>query len=315
MLKDQPSDAFALVCGVSVWRMLTAAAADRSMLSSRARDSLFASRPQPCRHYTYPRGIDNPFGVEVEGWTGHTTYPYLFPEPAAFIAYLKRRGVFVTFNHHPASGVAFHEATYAELASKLGWDAVSGKTIAYDISNSSWVDAYLKTTIKPIDDLGLQYWWLDYQQTPLTPVPMLNPTILSNLVWWNNPHRYGDAAGERGRDRPYLMGRFGGLGAHRYPIGFVGDTYVKWEVLRFETYFMPTASNVAFQWTHDIGGFEGPSPADFFTRHLQFGTFSPVRRVPVLCDFCCVACVRVRWWHPRQMVAGSRVRAECTRAR
>jgi Glycosyl hydrolases family 31/Domain of unknown function (DUF5110) len=74
------------------------------------------------------------------------------------------------------------------------------------------------------------------------------------------------------------MGRFGGLGAHRYPIGFVGDTYVKWDVLRYETYFMPTSSNVLFQWTHDIGGFEGPSPPEFFTRHLQFGTFSPSLR-------------------------------------
>jgi Glycosyl hydrolases family 31 len=74
------------------------------------------------------------------------------------------------------------------------------------------------------------------------------------------------------------MGRFGGLGAHRYPIGFVGDTHVKWEVLRYETYFMPTSSNVMFQWTHDIGGFEGPSPPEFFTRHVQFGTFSPQLR-------------------------------------
>jgi len=216
--------------------------------------------------------------VRVEGWTGHTVYPYLFPEPAHFLAYLRRRNVMVTFNHHPAAGIEFHERVYADFARALGQDPATGATLAFDISNATWADAYFKHVIQPIDDLGMQYWWLDYQQEPFTPVPFLNPTILCNLAWYTNSHRYGEHAPPAKRDdRPYVMGRFGGLGAHRYPIGFVGDTYVRWEVLRFETYFMPTASNVAFQWTHDIGGFEGTSPAEFFTRHLQFGTFSPVR--------------------------------------
>jgi hypothetical protein len=79
-----------------------------------------------------------------------------------------------------------------------------------------------------------------------TRVPLLNPTITINHAWYTNPHRYGSKApAARAADRPFLMGRFGGLGAHRYPIGFVGDTYVKWEVLRYESYFMPTSSNGA----------------------------------------------------------------------
>jgi len=129
-------------------------------------------------------------------------------------------------------------------------------------------------------------------QEPFTTVPLLNPTIQCNHAWWTNPLRYGAAApADRRADRPFLMGRFGGLGAHRYPIGFVGDTYVTWEVLRYETLFMSTASNVGFAWTHDIGGFEGPSPAEFFLRHLQFGVFSPVGvQVPRVC-VCPRACV------------------------
>ena len=88
-------------------------------------------------------------------------------------------------------------------------------------------------------------------------MPYLKPTIALNYAYWTNPDRFGQSTepAARGRDRPYVMGRWGGLGGHRYPIGFVGDTYSKWNVLRYETYFMPTASNVAFQWTHDIGGF------------------------------------------------------------
>jgi hypothetical protein len=37
-------------------------------------------------------------------------------------------------------------------------------------------------------------------------------------------------AGPKGSDRPFVMGRWPGHGGHRYPIGFVGDTYSRWEV-------------------------------------------------------------------------------------
>ena len=58
-------------------------------------------------------------------------------------------------------------------------------------------------------------------------------------------------------DRPFIMGRFGGLGTHRYPIGFSGDTVSSWETLTFQVEFTCLAANVAYQWGHDMGGFMG----------------------------------------------------------
>lgn len=243
-------------------------------------------------HHTYPRGLPNPWNHQVEGWTGHTVYPYLFPDTQHFAAYLARRGVKLMFNHHHAAGIMFHEGVYPSMAAAVGVDATTGRTVEFDIANLTWADAYFREVIKPLEDVGVNLDWEDFQQQPVTRVPLLNPTITINHAWYTNPYRYGSklastpskaANGQqnpliKSTDRPYLMGRFGGLGAHRYPIGFVGDTYVKWEVLRYETYFMPTSSNVLFQWTHDIGGFEGPSPPEFFARHVQFGTFSPSLR-------------------------------------
>eukprot|EP01049_Picozoa_sp_SAG25_P012743 SAG25_NODE_1794_length_2325_cov_1.529650_1_plen_79_part_10 len=56
--------------------------------------------------------------------------------------------------------------------------------------------------------------------------------------------------------------RFGGLGQHRTPIGFSGDTARKWDTLAYQTYFTPHAANVGFGWwSHDIGGFSA-SPVD-----------------------------------------------------
>ena len=122
-------------------------------------------------------------------------------------------------------------------------------------------------------------------------MPLLNPTFLTNYAYWTNPWRYGARAnrslagagalglpGARGRDRRFIMGRWGGLGGHRYPVGFAGDTAVRWRVLRYETYFSPTAANVGFMWTHDIGGFEGNPPPELLARWVQWGTFSAMLR-------------------------------------
>ena len=198
------------------------------------------------RHYTHSRGLPNNFGVQVEGWTGHTVYPYLFPEPLHFAQYLNKRGVRLMFNHHHAAGVQFHEAVYASFARALGMDPSTGVTIEFDIANRTWSDIYFREVIAPLQAVGVNLDWQDFQQQPVTKVPLLNPTITINHAWYTNRHRYGSAAPAAiARDRPFIMGRFGGLGAHRYPIGFVGDTYVKWDVFRYETYFMPTSSNGA----------------------------------------------------------------------
>jgi alpha-glucosidase (family GH31 glycosyl hydrolase) len=86
---------------------------------------------------------------------------------------------------------------------------------------------------------------------------------------------------ERNSDkRPLLYHRWGGLGNHRYQIGFSGDATISWESLDFQPYFTATASNVLYgYWSHDIGGHLGDSiDPEMYTRWLQYGGFSPVMR-------------------------------------
>jgi hypothetical protein len=54
--------------------------------------------------------------------------------------------------------------------------------------------------------------------------------------------------------RSLVLNRWGGLGMHRFPVGFSGDAETTWEVLKLQVYITSTAANVAFQWSHDIGG-------------------------------------------------------------
>jgi len=83
----------------------------------------------------------------------------------------------------------------------------------------------------------------------------------------------------RGR-RPLIFHRWGGLGNHRYQIGFSGDTVSVWESLAFQPYFTATAANVGYAyWSHDIGGHQpGVVSPELYTRWVQFGAFSPILR-------------------------------------
>ena len=98
-------------------------------------------------------------------------------------------------------------------------------------------------------------------------------------TWWLNYVFFTDME-RKNRERPLLFHRWGGLGNHRYQIGFSGDAISVWESLAFQPYFTATASNVGFgYWSHDIGGhMPGNVDGELYTRWIQFGAFSPILR-------------------------------------
>ena len=121
----------------------------------------------------------------------------------------------------------------------------------------------------------MDFWWLDWQQQPTDPAV----EGLSN-TWWLNYVFFSDM--EKNRDvRPMLYHRWGGLGNHRYQIGFSGDASITWASLDFQPYFNSTASNVLYgYWSHDIGGHHMADRIDpeLYIRWMQFGALSPVMR-------------------------------------
>jgi len=75
-----------------------------------------------------------------------------------------------------------------------------------------------------------------------------------------------------------VLARWGGMGHHRYQVGFSGDVAaLTWSNLAYQPYFSATAANVLFpSWSHDI---EGPAnDLEMYTRWLQVGSFSGTMR-------------------------------------
>ena len=208
------------------------------------------------------------------GWTGWTWNRDLFPNPKGFLGYLKQNDVKITLNLHPADGVASYEEKYPELAKDMGVDPQSKQTIPWINSDKKFIKNMFKNVLTPMEKDGVDFWWLDWQQGIYDP-KMKN---LSN-TWWINYAFFSNM--EKNRDtRPMLYHRWGGLGNHRYQVGFSGDAVVSWKSLDFQPYFNSTASNVLYgYWSHDLGGHIGESiDPEMYTRWLQFGALSPIMR-------------------------------------
>lgn len=214
--------------------------------------------------------IDPKYG---SGWSGYTWNRELFPEPQEFMGWLHEHGLKVTLNVHPAGGVQAHEEQYRKMAEALGRDWEKEEPVNFDITNPEFLEAYFKYLHHPHEEDGVDFWWLDWQQGGLCRIPGLDP------LWMLNHYHYLDSA-RRGK-RPMTFSRYAGLGSHRYPVGFSGDTIISWKSLDFQPYFTATASNAGYGWwSHDIGGhMMGYKDDELAARWVQLGVFSPIMRL------------------------------------
>lgn len=211
---------------------------------------------------------------QMTGWTGYTFNRDLFADPPGFFAWARAEGLRVALNLHPASGVPATEERYAEFARALGLDPSPGRAIPYMLEDRRWGEAFFETILRPLEAQGVDFWWLDWQAWRENRViPGLDETFWLNHVFFSMAEMRGDV-------RPLLFHRWGGLGNHRYQVGFSGDSFSTWEALAFQPRFTATASNVAYGWwSHDIGGHQGEDPdPELYLRWLQFGALSPILR-------------------------------------
>ncbi len=208
------------------------------------------------------------------GWTGWSWNTALIPNPAALITYMHNHGLRTALNLHPADGIGSHEDQYAAMKADLGYDASHTGTIPWAIEDYTFTKAFFKNIIRPHEEKGVDFWWIDWQQHLLVDGMTLGETF------WCNHTFFEDMRMNRPDVRPVIYHRWGGLGSHRYPICFSGDTYAAWSTLAYEIFFTSTASNVCYDyWGHDIGGHQGgDNDPELYLRWLQFGAYTPIFR-------------------------------------
>ncbi|MGD1822807.1 MAG: TIM-barrel domain-containing protein [Pleomorphochaeta sp.] len=212
--------------------------------------------------------IDKKYG---SGWTGYTWNKELFPNPKAFLDELHKRSLKVTLNDHPADGVRAFEDNYNQIAKSLNVN--NGQNVLFDASNPNYLKSLQTFILEPLENEGVDFWWIDWQQGNASRIEGLDP------LWILNYTRF--IANKKDNKRPLIFSRYGGVGSHRYPIGFSGDTHITWESLAFQPEFSASASNIGYGWwSHDIGGhMQGYKDNELMARWTQFGVFSPIMRL------------------------------------
>lgn len=229
-------------------------------------------------------------------WNGYDWSEKYFPDPDRFIRGMKKRRIRTGLNDHPgynsSEPLLSSDSHFTKIQQRL-------KSAIKDRWACHWgkreeVEAFLDILIKPKLKQGIDFWWIDgwgadgiYRNEEFfrknrkadrmalgsSGYETLNPQMWLNFFYYR-------AMREAARQRPFVLTRWGGLGSHRYPAWFSGDTYSTWKTLAYQVFFTATAGNaLTHYWSHDLGGFLGRKiPRDLFIRWIQFGAFSAIMR-------------------------------------
>ncbi len=232
------------------------------------------------------KGRNTEFCGGNDGWTGYTFNKRLFPDYKDFLRKIKEKNLKITLNLHPAGGIRWWEDCYKDIAKAMGADFENGEWVKFDIANTDFINNYFSKVHKPYEDDGVAFWWIDWQQGTNSAMEGLDP------LWSLNHYHYLDNA--LNHSAPLILSRYAGIGSHRYPLGFSGDTHISWSTLDYLPKFTATASNIGYTWwSHDIGGHMfGEKDDEMYLRHIQYGVFSPINRL-----HCCNAevCTKEPW--------------------
>ncbi|CAM2719738.1 unnamed protein product [Rotaria socialis] len=218
-------------------------------------------------------GTKDQAGLDI-GWTGFTFDDHLFPNHQKFLQWCKQLGLKNTLNLHPASGIQPWEEKYKDMAIAMGIDPSTGHYVPFNVTDKKYASSWVNIVLHALQEAGIDLWWLDWQQGEegwMNDIPYANPTFWLNHVFFTDPNL--------GNNRPALLHRWGGLGNHRYQVGFSGDVVPSWDTLSFQPRFTATAANVGYgYWSHDLGGHTQEPDPELYTRWLQWGAFSPMFR-------------------------------------
>jgi alpha-glucosidase (family GH31 glycosyl hydrolase) len=172
------------------------------------------------------------------------------------------------------TGIQPWEEKYKDMAQAMGIDPSTGHYVPFNVTDKRYTTAWSNIVLHALREAGIDLWWLDWQQGEqgwMNDIPYTNPTFWLNHVFFTDPYF--------GQNRPALLHRWGGLGNHRYQVGFSGDVVPSWDTLLFQPRFTATAANVGYGfWSHDLGGHTQEPDPELYTRWLQWGAFSPMFR-------------------------------------
>lgn len=213
-----------------------------------------------------PWHINNKYKDKVLN-TGFTFNGEYIKDPKEIITFLHNNNVRVGINIDPSQGITESEPKFQIIKEYL---ESNSELIPYSPKALKWIESYLKVFIDPLNDLGVDLFWLDYKpkKDELQKLSLLN--------YYHTKYMEKDK-----NIRPVILSRNAKIAPHRYPICYSGRTITSWDTLKQLPFYNSSAANAGISWwSHDIGGFyKGIEDPELYLRYIQFGTYSPILRI------------------------------------
>lgn len=203
-----------------------------------------------------------------ENLTSGFTFNYnLFDNPKMLIDNLHKKNLRLGLNINPFEGIHPDELSYDRF--KQGANISSKGIVPFNVFDKNHVNSYFDNFITPLDNLGVDFYWIDY----------FNKNDILSLRTLNHYH-FNNYKSQKNK-RAMIFSRNGMLASHRYPVTYSGYTKVSWDNLDMLPEYNLTSSNSALNWiSHDIGGYlDGVEDPELYMRFIQLGTFSPILRL------------------------------------
>ncbi len=195
--------------------------------------------------------------------TGFTFNDEYFKNPGAMINYLHGKNIRMGLNIDPTEGFYNIDDNYTEALKYL---TEENNHIPFNVYDPKVIDTYLKLFIHPLDNLGVDFYWLDmFKKSKIS-----DYALLKHYQFYDMMRDY--------KRRPMVLAKNFALAPHRYPVLYSGKTVVSWKTLKDVNKFNITTFNTgASMWAHDIGGYyKGTEDNELYIRFVQLGCFSPI---------------------------------------
>jgi len=199
--------------------------------------------------------------------TGFSFNGAYFPDPKEMVRMLHSKGIRIGLNVNPIEGFFPIDAHYEQARKYL--TALESGVIPFNVFDSKTVDVYLKVFIHPLDNFGIDFFWLDWHDNNR----LGELSLLKHYQFYDMMRNY--------KRRPMIYAYNAGIAAHRYPVLYAGKSTVSWNTLAAIPFFNGKATNIGVSWwSHDIGGyFFGTEDNELYERYIQLGTFSPILKL------------------------------------
>ena len=195
---------------------------------------------------------------------GYTFDSSLYSNPISFVQKVHKKGIKLGVKINPGLGFYPFETNFSVATKylKTNKDGYIDFNI-YDMKN---IDVLFKCFIHPLEQIGVDLFWNNYNPHDLNKMYLMNYYMLKDS--YKNNKRF------------LMLSRNSTYASHLFNVMYSGHNPVDWRLFKVLPFYNLTSSNIGADFiSHDVGGsIGGVEDNELYVRSVELGVFSPILR-------------------------------------